>query len=737
MGMPDDDEDVGDSYLCERCAPQDHAETLQAIARDEKIWETRNKIWQNEKKAGQRKKGGKGAKGTGGWLKKDVPAAEDQEQAEGVETGSKRKREEVEQPSMKSEEVEEKPARGSRQDKRRKSAAPPDPDTALVDIDRLPADRQKIAVALSKIITEDVQQRSKAGAFRIPDGHTAKSLGDHHASRIEYALTMNHESPSIPAYSAQFRALSFNMRKNKLLIERLLKGSLKADELSTMSSSDMASEELQKERAVMKEQLDRQAVAIQEEGPKYRRTHKGDELIEDDNAQLQSGGQIASQPVRERTSVADAESAGSPPTGVDGQGSPMQTDAPPLQVDTKRQSTADAAGMHDRRTSSQQFDMNAVWAKTAQSPTSTTVGPRPMQMPPRRRSSVQPPLDQADGTKDDADVDRMLQDDDENDTYSPADYTGDDSIVWRGKLVQSADSVSPTVNARFVAGRDLSPTVSWRDLLPASLSIDGRLQIAKAEDYLCSLRWSQSSDVSVLAFTPYDDAEGFEAVFAYFKSRQRYAVVNEDKPALVKDLYIIPVDAGQELPAHVSMLEHCTLPGKATEKVLLASFVVARAPGTPQVAQGAEGTPGSQQQQTNQGGGTNGHHLPHHVRAGGPGPAGSPLNASTATFASPTNGPPGAQQPMTGYGAAGSASLPPNLYAGQSSPTTALPPPHPNPLVNEILGPLQHAPTAMQVVNADPNIAREKLQHLKQIMESDVNARTDISALAEKLFAGT
>jgi hypothetical protein len=289
-----------------------------------------------------------------------------------------------------------------------------------------------------------------------------------------------------------------------------------------MSTADMASEELQRQRAVMKEQLDRQAVAVEvAEGPRYRRTHKGDELIEDENAAFKEGVSAA-QPVRERSSVQDIDEAGSP-TAI-AAGSPE-----PLKVDTVRSPSVTQSG--PRRQSSQQFDMNNIWAKTAQSPTSSTFatggagGARPMQMPPKRRSSVkqQPSQDGGTpgGTKEDADVDRMLQDDDDDETYSPAEYSDSDGIVWRGKLLQAADAVSPAVNARFVAGRDLTNTVTWRDLLPPHLSIDGRLQIGKAEEYLCSLQWSQSSDVSVLALTPYDDADGFEKVWQYFRSRGR------------------------------------------------------------------------------------------------------------------------------------------------------------------------------------------------------------------------
>ena len=736
MGVPEDEDEVPDSYLCERCGPRDHQETLQAMARGEKIWETRNAIYLSEKK----RKKGKSAK-TGGWLKKDVHPLEGAEMKEETtetiqETGSKRKRgqelkDEAAQPDVKAEQSEdEKPAPASaRQDKRRKSAPPPQPDsdTALVDIDKLPTDRQRIATALSKIVIDDIKDRVKSGAYRVPDGHTPQSLGDRYAVRIEYAMFMNHEGPGNPAYGEQFRALLANLKKNKMLLERLLQGTLTADELSMMKSADMASEELQKKNAAMKEQLDRQAVAVEQQGPRYRRTHKGDELIEDLDQQVGDSGGSGAAPVRERASAQDETEMGDAgsPTRVDRAGSPILQAQAPLRVETRRPESM--SGGHERRQSSQQFDMNNIWARTAQSPTNTSAtAPRPLQMPPRRRSSV-PASQQPEGsgTKDDADVDRMLQDDEEE-TYSPADYTGEDGVVWRGKLVQSADSVSPTVNARFVAGRDITPTVPWKDLLPDKLSIDGRLQIPKAEEYLCSLQWSTSSDVSVLALTPYDDAEGFEAIFTYFKTRQRYAVVHKNKPAMIKDLYIIPVDQGQELPEHVSILEYCRLPARVEERCLLAACVVSRAPDTPQVAQQSP-TEGRQSQS-----GTNGNHsLPQHMRPSIQGPSGSPLNTSSGVF-SPSNDLPTAYTGSVPVG----GGFPPNPYT--QTPPQGTPPqqPHSNPLVNEILGSLQYAPTALQIVSADPGIGREKLVNLRRIMEDDPNARTDINALYSKLLAG-
>jgi hypothetical protein len=191
MGMPDDDDDLGEGYACEQCRPQDHQETVQAIAQGIKIWETRNKIWANEKKAGRNRKGKKQP----GWLKKDVPSSQDTAESSEQAAGSKRKRDaevgsahaEEQQDAVKEEQEEdEKPTRlSNRQDKRRKSAGPSsmDPETEIVPVEQLPSDRQKIVTVLSKIIADDINVRSKAGAYRIPDGHTPKSLGEHYALR--------------------------------------------------------------------------------------------------------------------------------------------------------------------------------------------------------------------------------------------------------------------------------------------------------------------------------------------------------------------------------------------------------------------------------------------------------------------------------------------------------------------------------------------------------------------------
>ncbi|KAK5113211.1 hypothetical protein LTR62_003547 [Meristemomyces frigidus] len=761
MGMPEDDSEVPEHYFCEVCKPDEHVETLAALANGDRIWETRTSKYKAWKKmsASRRKSKGKGSDDARPpWLKDDGVAAEvdggeavngSAEQSAAEEGGVKRKRDSVKiETAVLEDEGDSEPV--SRRDKRRKSSQVPsksilDAETAIIDIDKLPADRKKIAQALSKIISEDIQERSKSG-YRLSEAHTPSSLGARLASLIEYELYQVHSGAhkeQKEKYAQQFRNLNANLKRNKVLIERLLDGSLRAGDLATMESKDMASEELQREMKQMKEEADRQAVLVEAEGPRYKQDHKGLERIEDERADGGDGAAVA-QPVRERASV-DEGGAGSPvTTGVNVDGgarSPL-----PASMAGSGQRSFHA---HDRRESSQQnFDMKEIWQKTgasAASPTTAT-GPRPMQMAPRRGSSVQlhQTQDTTGATKVDADVDRLLQDEEEEeeeDTYSPHASLADDTILWRGILAHTGEG-EPVVNARYAAGRDLTKenSTTWSTILPPKLTVDGRLAVAKAEEYLCGLQWSQNSDVSVLALTPYDNKAAFDRVFEYFSSRGRYAVVNGDKPGLARDLYIIPVERGAGLPEHVGMLQDCSLRSPVEERVLLATFVIMRAAVVPGVAVAGEGrTVGGN------GGGQQG--LPQHMRAGtgGAGPASSPL-ASTAPTFSPSHSLQ-SQQPASGYGASNpqsSSPFPPNPYDQQAqaqtqTPNSYLPPSHPNNtnisvLAAEILGPRQYDPTAQQILAANPG--PDELRNLRKILDEDVEARTDIQALGRKLMGG-
>lgn len=600
-----------------------------------------------------------------------------------------------------------------------------------------------MAEQLVKIIAEDINARAQAGSYRIPDGHTANSLGNHHAVRIEYSLYMNHgpfAGPKIPeGYAVQFRALNANLKRNAMLIDRMLKSDLTADELATMKPEDMASEEEQKKRAAMREEVQKQSVMVQEEDrPRVRRTHKGDEYVDDDNEAIEQSV-FNPQPVRHRESDVEMANAASPTTAQ-----PSATTAEPDHMDVDKPTTDGA--QNDRRTSSKEFDIENVWGKTQHSASDAGQHPqtRLLQQPARRRSSIQKQTHQEKGEKIDADVDRMLNDDNDED-YAPEDFASSDgTVVWRGELIQPGVT-QLTASGRFVAGNDFARYTSWSEFLPKVLEIEGRLEAKRADDYLCGLQWSKKSDVAVLALTPYNNRQAFDQIFEYFANRQRYAVIRKGHGMsdIVKDVYITPVQPGGPLPPHMDLLEHSSLDPALPDRILLVTFVVNKPthwdnPATAPIPFDA------------QFGNSNGNGaLPPHLRNG---PAPSPINTQPSGPAfspreqgfTPTHG----QNGGFPHQHSAQGSLPPNPYStvaqsgGPTPPQYGLPPPyppvphppHPNPSVARILGHLANAPTVQHILNsANGDVQDNVLQGIKDILTADPNAATDLGCFSRFL----
>ncbi len=63
MGMSVYSEDLVKDYYCEQCKPENHKELLEGMARGEKPWEERRRLYEEEKATDKRRKGGRKGKG--------------------------------------------------------------------------------------------------------------------------------------------------------------------------------------------------------------------------------------------------------------------------------------------------------------------------------------------------------------------------------------------------------------------------------------------------------------------------------------------------------------------------------------------------------------------------------------------------------------------------------------------------------------------------------------------------
>lgn len=443
----------------------------------------------------------------------------------------------------------------------------------------LSSDRQGPARLLSKALSNSIGAAEKKGAYVPSGGVTVGAKAEQFALQIERAVHDSH--PNFTAYGNQIKTLSFNLKSNQELAARLLQGTLTPPMLAAMTTEELASKELQKETAEMKARAEKQSILINEEGPRVRRTHKGEELVGEESTVPTDETPVPS--ARRSTIVRETKSESAPPPVSEedqsmGDTEPQvelpadieQTAAPPrsaLQIDTQQQP------QHSPKTD---FDINKVFS-SVKSPTATA----------KRRPSALPGPSAGPGV--DLEVDRMLQDDGtESPPYSPTEES-DPEAVWRGSLIMNTVAELPVV-AKHVGGAKLNESIGlpWATLIPKKLSVAGRIDEAKATEYLCSLRYNTPTDLVVVSLEPTAEAAkpAFQKIINYFVSKKRYGVVGEKNVAQVRDTYLIPVMPTGGHPEFILNLEDNFIPETRTDPMLLCVFVYRNDPSTLQRRQG-------------------------------------------------------------------------------------------------------------------------------------------------------
>ena len=793
MEISENDKELPKEYFCEICKPEDHQELLAKVSRGEKPWEERAKErerLEEERKARRRKGGKKGKKGRPSDVKSEV--SEDVNgngtppgEVKAAETpvgkrasGQKRKLEnEVDSDAKELVRYDpyHPPSRLSllteSQEplaKIRKVSLPGIKDVSATDIkdspqgrksDAMPAPPRRVskagiaeseavenltdlqndarrnsANALIKFFVEQTELAQKQGLYKLATGQTSESVGLRLALEVEHAIFMNHPSgtaePSTE-YRIQLRSILFNVKKNPALRDRLLQQLLSPQELSLMSSDDMASKELQERTAEMRKEAEKQHMLVQEDGPRIRRTHKGEEFV-DDGSHTAGGTEsiFSSAPARRRESAAEEElpRAASPvpmspasPNKVelpDDIGSKGAAGSPatskPLTVDT-RAPPGQVISL-DRKSSSA-FNIQDVWS-SVQSP-DVDKQRLSRQTSIRQGSGVTHEQDQGAGVEADADIDQLLKDEDnESEPYSPTDYNPDPEFVWRGKMVMSNVADFPA-RAKHVGGANLSNTIPWSQLMPGTLSIEGRIDVDRASEYLCGLRWSHTTDVTVLAVTPTDEATArsqFVKLFNYFAQRKRYGVIGKNPVSAVKDCYVVPLEDGMaKKPEFIELLEYCTIEEPRPERILLLTFVIK-----------ANTTPSAQA-------------TPRHLDTGAVGGSPAPPGGGGAVQTPVPMGQPGSHiSPVPGFG--GTPQLPPyNSPAQQYSPPQPIyQPPYTQPLTGlaaaaQVLGPLANAPVVAQLLAQAPDVPAHQWGVVKEILEQVPATQTDYQMMMQSL----
>ncbi|KAK0650698.1 Histone-lysine N-methyltransferase 2E [Lasiodiplodia hormozganensis] len=753
MGLTEDPKKQPDSYLCEQCNPDGHQETLQALKDGIKIWEVRLEEKKNKSKKG--KKSSRKSRqseiraAAGGDIaspkQQSSPAPVPPQKPEAEETGANGNAE-VKSPTeatpsvKRRSEASEDPIPKRRKSTQQKKSDEPVPVTPTQpgSMEELPEDRKKVASKLRIDFVRLIKEASKQD-FKIPDGETPDSLGTRLAMDVEAAM-LKHYPAGPTAYAQQFRNIIANLPRNHPLLIQLLHGSVSPEQLATMSAEDMANDEQKRQDTILKEQAEKQSILVNEGGPtRIRKTHKGEEFIEDGNEPSAAEEPTYAPPVR-RESQADKEMRSPTSRG----GSPMQgVELPegvgegqrPLHVDTG-----------PRRQSTTNFDVNSVWAKV-QSPNESTA--RKLSQQHRRRQSslqqTQPSVNQ-----EDPDVDRLLKDDDDEGQSFPMDET----IKWRGEIFMPNQGVFKVVG-RFSGGGDVGQLMPYDQLIPRPTEVNGRIDMAKTEEYIQGMRGSIYHDVAILALTPEDQESKttYDNVFNYFYPKSRWGVIGGSRHDKVRDVYLIPIPAGTStLPPCIEMLNNLTLEVPRPDNTLLLMLVVKTSE-----PNSAQGTP----LQVDAGAGFNANNgmgmsisqvTPAATPTAPAPPAAFPPQMHGAYQQHPQQPPhgPSPVNHMPGYGGPPQYQPPPASYSPHVSPPQSQPPqPYPpqmgqqSPLqisghlqemATRILGPFIEAPVVKTMLQYSGDAMKEdSLVGLKHVLEAVPAARDNFQVLMQEL----
>ncbi|KAI1011017.1 hypothetical protein LB504_002729 [Fusarium proliferatum] len=722
VGVSSFDDEIPEHYWCEQCRPDDHKELLDGIAKGEKPWEARRKAHEEESK--KKKRGGRKGKGKRHSETKEedktkaksspVPVPDATKDKKETKTGKRKAREESHDADGKSAKVRRISENGA-------TPVPVSytpPDDLAKSIPDLPGPRTGPAKAMSKSIGHVLTLMQKQGELDLEEGSTVESMTETFSLQIERAVYDSYPvTKGQKEYNQQIKSLTFNLKNNPELCHGLVHKTLSPAALATMTSEQLASSEMKKQTAEMKAKAEKQSILYTSEtGPRVRRTHKGEEVVDDETFVNDSAVPLLPGPPRRP----EPQAVKKEPTG----GDKADLASHPQQQDDEQRSP-----------SHPEFDINEVFS-SVKSPTTTQN---------RRPSAL---VTGANGPGVDPDVDRMLQDENESPPYSPTEETQDPDVIWQGSLAMSSIADFPAT-AKYIGGANFASVGPWSKLIPKRMTVAGRIPEQSAIEYLCSLRYSKSTDVIVVSVSPVSpfSLTEFHNLLNYFISKKRYGVIGDKTIGNVRDTYLVPVPAGEDnYPEFMLNLVDNKIPKVRTEPMLLAVFVYHNEPD--QIKHVKDGTANQQDAKA----------------LGTPVPAAYAQRSNSTASAGPAFSPATPQAPQGGF----QGGFPQQSSPGQWQSTTPVPipqPPYTRPpvppqaptpapaaapaqmseaqrhqaqqagvaMAHELLGQWITSPTVQFILPQAYQMARKEWEVVRRVLERDPKARDDLQHLGNLL----
>ncbi|KAJ3104639.1 PHD finger protein 3 [Phlyctochytrium planicorne] len=363
-------------------------------------------------------------------------------------------------------------------------------------------------------------------------------------------------------YKGKFRTLQFNLKdvKNKSLRKRIATSAITASVLVRLEAEDLANEEIKAKAEAVRLESIRNSLKPKEVAAIFKKTHKGEEEISSGDPSLSSSKDAPSAVYAAPATGAMARiierSVRSP--------SPTTGEKPFHSLDELLAKMGNAPRKPVAEENGGSFGVEkpdeTMFDRDADNAMDTSYDP----------TVVRPDADFS--TWEDAAI-GFGDEEDIGQTYSPSrsplndDYPMEsgsaDSNVWSG-IIRMANVGMFNGVARQIAGREVGTAKTWENVLPATLTIEGRIDTRRAKDYVAQQRNSPSKEIIAVVFDVHTEGdsekaqEGFKTLFDYFYEKNRYAVVGQNYIS-VKDMYLVPVRADEPLPEMITVLRGCSI----------------------------------------------------------------------------------------------------------------------------------------------------------------------------------
>eukprot|EP00158_Paraphelidium_tribonemae_P005347 Partr_v1_DN27293_c0_g1_i1_m38677 putative SPOC domain containing 1 len=369
---------------------------------------------------------------------------------------------------------------------------------------------------------------------------------------VDIESAMN-DSLSGDQYKEKFRTLHFNLKDAKNAFN-VLSGHISPARLVTMSSEDLANEQLKSmKQEVQKESLRGSVLTEDMVTVILKKTHKGEvavapkkgDKVESADAVSSIIGASGVTPLPQTSADVSAEST--PEVSSKLLASTVEAVVMPPVLPRKLSESSQITPAHSVPTSPRtQKRRESEKPKVADNSLDALLAKMQSDQPGFRPTSAVPENVPAQQFVPNENFPSQLN----------ASMFEDDPVVWGGKIDMPGVSAFNGI-LKLIGGTPHEHNHNWKELLPPIIDIDGRISPSAVKKYLDEQVYSSGRAFEILAVEIQDEQEheGYGKIWQYFTSRSRYAVVKSPL-ARVRDMYLVPITRTDRLPDFLAALEH-------------------------------------------------------------------------------------------------------------------------------------------------------------------------------------